>query len=646
MVIHGSTRYVSVFLTLLSMHLSKFKYKFGPTAMLGHFLQNSLRTLVVIAVFALLSACASLPAADSTVSSTNTQSEDSSENRVENAKDSAEAIAREEKEAAISRLPDMELDAQLLEQLLIADLASYSGDWTTAAENALAAAQSSQDHRLARLAALLSMRAQAYDEAVLSAKLWAELNPDSQDSSTTLLLAELGIGNADAAYEEFTRRRGDDPIDDHIREVGGILVRQSNAEAANAVAQRFVDDFPESAQVALSSAYVAEHFKNEELSEAWLQAALDLDPNWDLAAQMKANILRRQGKIEERKNYVKEFIEANPESIAMRINFAAELAREEQFQSALDTMKGVIKDDPQNVSALSYSAALAQQLEQDDLAKNYYKKALRVDPGNDEIRWSLARFAVREQKYVQAERYYDEIADRQFYFRAQLQVANMRYQIAGLKSAINTLRALEPRTEGEYVDRATTRHYLLMQDNQYEEAFSAINETLAYLPNNIELVYARALVAAELRELETAESDFRFIIERQPQHADALNALGYTLADQTDRYAEAKVLIEQALKLRPTAAHILDSMGWVLFRLEQYDEAIEYLQQAYDTSAEVEVAAHLGEVLWVNGDQERARIIWQQAFDKDADNSLLVKTLDRFNVELDASANGATAKNP
>lgn len=548
------------------------------------------------------------------------------------------AVAEEAKTEADENLPHLELDAELLEQLLVANIASYAADWDRATDNALLAAESTRDHRVARLAALLAMRAKNYAAATTGAQLWRELDENSNDAKTTLLLAQLGAGDVDAAYQGFAEQQAEQAIDEYIKEVGGVLLRQRNGEVAIAIAQRYVDEYPDSAQVALSATYVAENFENNELAEKWLEKALILKPDWDLAAQMKANILRRQGKHEERSDYIQQFVVNNPSSVGMRINFAAELAREEKYAEALEVMQAVLNDDEENVSALSYSAALAQQLEQLDLAKQYYKNALRIDPKNDEIRWSLARFAVQEQNYELAEQYYQQIESQENYFRAQLQVANMRYYTRGIKGAIDTLRALDPRTEAEYVDRATTRHYLLMQDDQFEEAFGAINETLAYLPENLDLVYARALVASELSELETAEQDFRFILSQQPNHANALNALGYTLADQTDRYDEARELIEKALELRPKDAHILDSMGWVLFRQKEYDEAIDYLQQAYDSMPEVEVAAHLGEVFWVTGELDKAKAIWLEAYEKEPDNRLLSKTLERFGIDFRAVA--------
>jgi tetratricopeptide (TPR) repeat protein len=130
--------------------------------------------------------------------------------------------------------------------------------------------------------------------------------------------------------------------------------------------------------------------------------------------------------------------------------------------------------------------------------------------------------------------------------------------------------------------------------------------------------------------LDVLERDLQAIIEDDPDHADALNALGYTLADQTDRYQEALGYIERALALKPDNAAILDSMGWVLFRLGRNEEALEYLRRALDAGFDGEIAAHLGEVLWVTGDRKAAREVWQEALERDPDNEFVLETMERL----------------
>jgi tetratricopeptide (TPR) repeat protein len=562
--------------------------------------------------------------------------------------DGADAVlelAADQKEGGLSKdqldagldLPKIELDAHMLEQLLVANLASYEGRWDQAATSSMMVAESTRDPRIARIATLLGLRKSDYAAAAHSAKLWAELSKNSADALNMLIIAQVGAGQVDGALEALEKHREGKDLDRHVRQAAGLLVRQRNQESAIEIAQHYVEAYADNAQVMVSMAYVAETFKQLETANEWVDLALLMNPGWDLAAQMKANMLRRQNKVEERSDFIAQYVAAYPKSVAMRINHAAELAREKEYQGALDLMHLVLKDAPRDSSALSYAAALALQLGNKDLAKKYYTKALYQDPRDDDVRWSLARIAVTEEKYAKAERLYNDISRKENYINAQLQVASMRYHTQGIKTAINTLRALEPETEAQYIEIALTRHYLLMQDHQYEEAFAYVNETLIYLPENQDLVYARALVAAELNKVEIAEADFKVIIGQKPDHANALNALGYTLADQTDRYAEALEYIERALVLRPNDAHILDSRGWVAYRMRDFDLAVEFLERALAANPQVEIAAHLGEVLWESGEQQRANQIWQESFSQDANNPVLNKTLEKYGVSFTAN---------
>jgi len=542
-----------------------------------------------------------------------------------------------------ANLPKLELDAKTLEQLLILNLASYQGNWSQASASALEAANSSQDYRVARTATLLALRDNDYDTAVKGADLWVALDEGSEDALNMRLVSQVGAGQVAAALESLAAHRKDKELDRHVKQTAGLLVRQRNADAAHQIAEHYVKSFPDSAQVMLSMAYTAETFERLDSAEAWVNKALELRPEWDLAAQMKTNMLRRQSKTEERAQFIAEFVKNYPQSTTMRINHAAELARAKDYQAALEVMKQVLDTAPRNVSALAYAAALAQQLEDTELAKKYYARALHEDPQNDDVRWSLARIAVIEKKYEKAEQLFGDVTSEENYIAAQIQVANMRYHTQGLKYAVNTLRALEPETEAQYVEIALTRHYLLMQEHAYEEALGYINETLIYLPSNLDLLYARALVASEMRRLDIAEDDFRAIIASQPNHANALNALGYTLADQTNRYEEAEGFISRALELRPQDAHILDSMGWVAYRMNDFKKAIEFLEKAFAASPEVEIAAHLGEVLWEAGQQEKANEIWQGSYAEDDGNPVLNKTLERYGIDLKANSDKSHA---
>ena len=165
-------------------------------------------------------------------------------------------------------------------------------------------------------------------------------------------------------------------------------------------------------------------------------------------------------------------------------------------------------------------------------------------------------------------------------------------------------------------------------------ALEVLDTALEQLPNSISIRYSHALLAAELGLVEVAEKDLRFIISVQPENAAALNALGYTLADQTQRYEEAEALIRQAFILRPEDASIVDSMGWISYRLGRLEAAEKYLRRAWVLDRNPEIAAHLGEVLWVIGEQEAARTIWREGIAVDSENPVLQETLRRMEVKF------------
>ena len=155
-------------------------------------------------------------------------------------------------------------------------------------------------------------------------------------------------------------------------------------------------------------------------------------------------------------------------------------------------------------------------------------------------------------------------------------------------------------------------------------------DALGRQPDNVDLLYDSALAAEKLSRLDVVESNLRKLIELKPDHAQAYNALGYTLADRTKRYSEAKEYIERALALAPDDAFILDSMGWVHYRLGNFKEALDFLQRAYGTRPDPEIAAHLGEVMWAQGKTVEAEQLWRSALVENADNELLQETVKRF----------------
>jgi tetratricopeptide (TPR) repeat protein len=171
---------------------------------------------------------------------------------------------------------------------------------------------------------------------------------------------------------------------------------------------------------------------------------------------------------------------------------------------------------------------------------------------------------------------------------------------------------------------------LLREAERTQEAYTLVGEALEKLPDNTDLLYDYAMLAEKLDRVDVLESSLRKVISLKPDHAHAYNALGYSLADRSMRLPEARELVGKALALSPNDAFIIDSMGWVEYRLGQPEEALKYLRKAYAERPDPEIAAHFGEVLWTVGKHAEAEKVWNEALAKAPNNDTLIKTIKRF----------------
>jgi Flp pilus assembly protein TadD len=180
----------------------------------------------------------------------------------------------------------------------------------------------------------------------------------------------------------------------------------------------------------------------------------------------------------------------------------------------------------------------------------------------------------------------------------------------------------------------TAEAQLLREAGRNQESFDVLGAALAKSPDNTDLLYDYAMAAEKIDRFAVMETSLRRLIDLRPDQPNAYNALGYTMADRGIRLDEARTLIEKALSIAPNDAHILDSMGWVLYRQKDSAGALRYLRQAYAILPEVDIAAHLGEVLWTEGKQDEARQVWREGRSREPNNTTLRETLVRLNVTL------------
>lgn len=530
-------------------------------------------------------------------------------------------------------LPDVDLDGDLLYNVLVGEIAANRGERETAVDSLMEAARISRDPRLAQRATRIALEAERFDLAMESASLWVELQPGEDTPLESLGLIMVEQGRVDDAQEQFSillQKTADQPGPE-LRRIARLLGQSSSEDDALIVMTRIVEDYDDNADAHFAVAFLADRVNRNQLVLDSLDRALALRPGWEEAALGKlGHLVQNQYPRDRIDAFARDFLVANPDTTRLRISYARYLVEQEDAQAALEQFQTVLEYAPESTAGLLSAGLLSIEQERYREAREYLVRHLELTPDNDQIRLYLGQIAEQRERYGEAENWYREVSDPGHLFNARLQLAAVINERQGPEAALTHLDTVSAADEGEFVRLALTRERVLREANELPRAKKVLDDAVARYPGNNDLLYARGLLAAQLDRIGEHEQDMRTLLEEDPNNAHALNALGYTLADATDRVEEAHELISKALSMRPEDPFILDSMGWVQYRLGNHQDAIQYLERALSKRDDAEIAAHLGEVLWVTGEKERARDIWTRARRENPDNNTLNETIERF----------------
>jgi tetratricopeptide (TPR) repeat protein len=299
-------------------------------------------------------------------------------------------------------------------------------------------------------------------------------------------------------------------------------------------------------------------------------------------------------------------------------------------KEASEQLALLTKHHPEDQELRFSLAALGLEQGAHKQASSTLKELLDEGFRPDDMRLYLARAAELDQDFDAAIDHYLQVSSGDSQLRARVQAARLLYQTRQDQRAVELMNQLRDQQPDQMPALYVAEADMLNQRQDYLAAMTLLNDALNDFPNHTDLLYTRAMTAERLDNLGQLEADLRRILELKPDSPMALNALGYTLTDRTDRHTEAFDYIRRAQEQRPDDPAIMDSMGWVLFRLGRPDEALPWLQQAWQKFADAEVASHLGEVLWSLGQQDEARRIWRQAMENQPENTVVPATVERL----------------
>jgi len=515
--------------------------------------------------------------------------------------------------------------------VFLGELALQRNDPKTGVQQYANAAQSSNDPTLSQYATLLAYKDGDDSLALDLTHHWRQLAP--QDNSARHLEAVLNtrLGNVNAAVSEFESLLQDTP-GENLQLISDLLGQESDARQGLAVMQKLVASHPQSAQAHFALAQLAMHYQHAPLAIDEARRALTLQPDWDQALALEAQALLAAGNNSEALQLLRTRARAQPDNTRVHLAYAAVLAQTGQSTLAQAEFTTIIKQHPDNPEALYSLGLLALQNNRLTTADDYFTHLLKTGQRNNDARYFLGNTAELTKRYPEALQWYQQVNAGRNWLPAQISVARVlmsQKKPDAARSYIDDIVGMDP-DDGVQFRIAEAQLFSEAGDNK--TALLVFDQGLMENPGNLDLLYARALLRENAGDALAAENDLRQILAVQPDNADALNALGYMLVVHSTRYQEARTYIEKALQLKPGDPAIIDSMGWVEYRLGNYPQALSYLRKAYAQLADPEVAAHLTEVLWVSGDKQEARHIWSSALKQHPGDAALLNVGQRFSL--------------
>ena len=519
---------------------------------------------------------------------------------------------------------------ETLYSLLSAELAGQRNRLDIALDNYVTQAINTQDPGISERAFRIAEYLGADQAALDTSLIWVRNAPDDIEAqrAAAIQLARNGRYDESLVYmEKVLQAKGDTHFD-----FLALSAVETDAETRAGLQKSFdslLAKHPDNGQLIFGKALLMQQDGDAEGALKLLEK--NPPQNGEVAPiLLRARLLQSLNRGDEALPLLKKSIRQYPDDKRLGLTYARTLVEQNRMAEAKVQFASLVEQYPED-DELRFSLALVcLEGKSWDEAEGYLQELLERDSHVDSAHLNLGRIAEERNDPEGALIEYALVGPGNEYLPAQLRQADILVSHGRGAEASKKLAA----ARGEQPDYAIQLYLIeaetLAANNQTERAWSTLQQALKQYPDDMNLLYSRAMLAEKRNDLEQMERDLRAIIKREPDNAMALNALGYTLSDRTTRYAEAKTLIQQAYDLSPDDPAVLDSLGWVNFRLGNLDEAERLLRQALERFPDQEVAAHLGEVLWANGKQREAKKIWGTFLKENPDSPILRKTILRL----------------
>jgi tetratricopeptide (TPR) repeat protein len=529
-------------------------------------------------------------------------------------------------------LPRIELSEVILFKLTLAEIAAQRGQPHVAVPAFLEVARETRDPRIARRAAEIAWNARFLPAALEAATLWLQADPESMRAQQTVIALLVNQSRLEDAMPHLEKWLNGDAqrTGQNFMQISTLVAGHKDKPAIFQLMRKLAAQHPSVPEASLALAQAA--WNADELVAALDAArnALRLRPGWELAALFQAQVLQRDSAAAAI-DFLEDFVKAYPGARDARLNYARLLVSVRRYPDARKQFEILLGEAPNNAEIAMAVATLSMQAKDYVAAEAQLRRALEIKPKDpDAVRLYLGQVNEELKRDDEALKWYASITHGAQFVPAQARYAGVLARQGNLAAARKHLQDVSAGDAQQRTQLTLAEANLLRDANAYQEAFDFLSQAVARTPDAPDLLYDHAMAAEKVNRVDILEANLRKVIKMRPDHAHAYNALGYTLADRNQRLPEAHTLIETAHKLAPEDPYILDSLGWVLHRLGRNQEALGYLQRSYDLRPDAEIAAHLGEVLWVLGRQEEAQKLWTNALREHAKNELLKSTVKRL----------------
>ena len=528
--------------------------------------------------------------------------------------------------------PPADDSERALEPLLAGEFALQAGKLDEAAKSYLDAARSANDATLAERATRIALLAKDDKRAAEALTLWRKLGGDALAQSAAEATLALRRGDERKARRQLNALLAADQDSGWQQAVGVLGIGARDPEQAARVLGQMLDDdaIPARLPAWLAFGGLAQKLDQDALAERIVDEVVRRFPGEPRVALLRASQLREAGRHDEARKVLAALDPAMLQVPELRLAVAAEYDELGDHAAAAATLARGPQDEQTYALRASLLARDENKTDLTSLYEELRRDASRPDPQRRLLLGQIAEFLDR---FEEALDWYRGVPGGEQRWPARLRTANVLHELKRDTEAYQTLHDLQAdaaapedaRRDG-YILEAELRN----KDKNDAGELDAYARGLAAFPDDPDILYARALGWERRDNIARAEADFRKILVTDPDSTAALNALGYTLADRTTRYQEALELIDRARAAEPDNAAIIDSYGWVLYRLGRKEEALAELRRAFSLQKDPEIAAHVGEVLWDLGKKDEARKYLEEARKLDPENRALMRALQKI----------------